>query len=62
MEGNKLHFQDPVPSTNIGCVGGFDQSAFMDRIRRADSYDVTNNQLRLKQGDQVLMVLSKNGQ
>jgi heat shock protein HslJ len=62
VNGNQLHFDDAVPSTNIQCMGGFDQSAFLDRLRRADSYDVVNNQIRIKQGDQVLMVLSKNNQ
>jgi heat shock protein HslJ len=62
VNGNQLHFEDATPSTNIQCMGGFDQSAFIDRLRRADSYDVVNNQIRIKQGDQVLMVLSKNSQ
>lgn len=62
VNGNSLHFQDPAPSTNIACTGGFDQAAFIDRLHRADSYDMVNNQIRLKQGDQVLMVFSKNGQ
>ena len=59
VDGNQLHFENSVPVANIQCIGGFDQSAFLDRLRRADSYDVTNNQLRLKQGSQVLMVFDK---
>jgi heat shock protein HslJ len=62
VDGNKIHFAETVPSTNIACTGGFDQAAYMDKLRRADNYDVVNNQLRLKQGDQVLMVLAKNAQ
>ncbi len=61
MEGNTLHFQDALPSTNIQCIGGYDQTAFLDRLRRANSYDISNNQLRLKEGEQVLMVLTKAG-
>jgi hypothetical protein len=57
----QLTFQDAVPVANMQCIGGFDQSAFTDRLRRADSYDVVNNQLRLKQGGQVLMVFDKGG-
>jgi len=60
VDGNQLHFENSVPVANIQCIGGFDQSAFLDRLRRADSYDVTNNQLRLKQGGQVLLVFDKN--
>lgn len=62
VNGNSLHFQDAFPSTNIECTGGFDQAAFIDRLHRADSYDMVNSQIRLKQGEQVLMVFSKNGQ
>ncbi|MBA4139966.1 MAG: META domain-containing protein, partial [Segetibacter sp.] len=60
-EGSQLTFGDAVPVANLQCIGGFDQSAFMDRLRRADSYEVANNQLRLKQGGQVLMVFEKSG-
>ncbi|MCW3080577.1 META domain-containing protein [Segetibacter sp.] len=60
VNGSQLHFDETTPSTNVECIGGFDQAAFMDRLRRADSYDVTNNQFRIKQGDQVLMIFSKN--
>ena len=62
VNGNQLSFEDAVPATGIGCTGGFDQSAFLDRLRRANSYDVVGNQLRIKQGEQVLMVLAKNSQ
>ena len=60
VNGSSLHFQEATPSSNVECIGGFDQSAFLDKLRRADSYDVVNNQFRLKQGDQVLMIFSKN--
>jgi heat shock protein HslJ len=60
VNGSSLHFDEStIPSTNVECIGGFDQSAFLDRLRRADSYDVLNNQFRLKQGDQVLMIFEK---
>ncbi len=60
-EGAQLSFQDAVPVANLQCIGGFDQSAYTDRLKRADSYEVVNNQLRLKQGSQVLMVFDKSG-
>jgi collagen type VII alpha len=60
VNGSALHFEEATPSSNIECIGGFDQSAFVDRLRRADSYDVVNNQFRLKQGEQVLMTFAKN--
>jgi len=59
VNGSSLHFDETTPSTNVECIGGFDQAAFLDRLRRADSYDVVNNQFRIKQGEQVLMVFSK---
>ncbi|MGI8637152.1 MAG: META domain-containing protein [Segetibacter sp.] len=60
VNGSALHFEEANPSTNVECIGGFDQSAFVDRLRRADSYDVVNNQFRLKKGEQVLMTFAKN--
>jgi len=60
VNGSSLHFEEANPSSNVECIGGFDQSAFVDRLRRADSYDVVNNQFRLKQGEQVLMTFAKN--
>lgn len=62
VNGSSLQFTQATPSSNIQCLAGFDQSAFLDRLSRADNYDVVNNQLRLKQGDQVLMVFAKQGQ
>jgi len=59
VNGSQLHFNEMTPATNIQCTGGFDQAAFLDRLRRVDSYEVTNNQLRLKQGSQVLFVFAK---
>jgi len=59
VNGTSLKFEEASPLTNVECIGGFDQSAFIDRLRRADSYDVVDNQFRLKQGDQVLMVFAK---
>lgn len=61
VDGNRLHFVQATPATNIQCIGGFDQSAFLDRLSRADNYDMVNNQIRLKQGEQVLMVFGKSG-
>jgi heat shock protein HslJ len=59
ISGNSLRFQNLMPQSNIARTGGFDQTAFLDRLSRADSYDMVNNQIRLKQGDQVLMVLTR---
>jgi heat shock protein HslJ len=62
VSGTQLHFDDVVPSTNIAATGGFSQAAFMERLGRVDSYDITNGQLRLKQGNEVLFVLAKSAQ
>jgi heat shock protein HslJ len=60
VDGTQLHFDQTVPSTNMSATGGFSQDAFMERLGRVDSYDITDGQLRLKQGNQVLFVLAKN--
>lgn len=60
VNGTQLHFDETVPSTNMSLNGGFSQAAFMERLARVDSYDITDGQLRLKQGNEVLFVLAKN--
>jgi heat shock protein HslJ len=62
VDGTQLHFDETVPSTNMSATGGFSQAAFMERLGRVDSYDITDGQLRLKQGNEVLFVLAKNAQ
>ena len=59
MNGNKLRFIQAAPVYNIQCIGGFDQAGFIDRLSRADNYDMVNNQIRFKQGEQVLMVFGR---
>jgi heat shock protein HslJ len=59
VDGTSLKFKEANPLSNVECIGGFDQSSFVDRLRREDSYDVVDNQFRLKQGEQVLMVFAK---
>jgi heat shock protein HslJ len=59
VNGPSVKFEQANTNTNVECIGGFDQSAFIERLKRADSYDVVNNQFRLKQGDQVLMIFAK---
>jgi heat shock protein HslJ len=62
VDGTQLHFDQAIPSTNMSATGGFSQAAFMERLGRVDSYDITDGQLRLKQGNDVLFVLAKNAQ
>jgi len=62
VDGTQLHFDQTMPSTNMSAMGGFSQAAFMERLGRVDSYDITDGQLRLKQGNEVLFVLAKNAQ
>jgi heat shock protein HslJ len=61
VDGNRLTFENAMPATNFGCTGGFDQDGFMDRLRRADSYEVSGEQLHIKQGSEILFVLAKSG-
>jgi heat shock protein HslJ len=60
VNGTQLKFDQLTPSTNMPAMGGFSQAAFMERLGRVDSYDITDGQLRLKQGSEVLFVLGKN--
>jgi heat shock protein HslJ len=57
--GNSIKFNNPNPSTAMACSGGFDEAAFLDRLRRVDSYAIVADQLQLKQGNQVLLSFSR---
>jgi heat shock protein HslJ len=59
VDGDRLRFDNTTPATAIECSGGFDQQAFIDRLKRVNSYEMVNNEMRLKDGNEVLLVLAK---
>lgn len=59
VSGDRLRFDNSTPATAINCSGGFDQQAFLERLKRVNSYEIINNEMRLKDGNEVLMVLAR---
>jgi heat shock protein HslJ len=59
VSGNNIRFLNLAPSTAIECMGGFDQSALLDLLRRVDSYAYVGEELQLMQGNEVLLTLKK---
>lgn len=60
VSGTSLQFLNTTPSTNIDCMGGFDQNVFLDILRRVDSYAYVGDELQLLQGNQVLLRFKRN--
>jgi len=58
---NSIHFDNTNPSTAIPCVGGEDEQAFLSALQRVNAYSVSNGQLQLMDGSNVVMTFSKNG-
>jgi len=58
---NSIHFDNTNPATAIPCVGGEDEQAFLSALQRVNAYSVSNGQLQLMDGNNVVMTFSKNG-
>jgi heat shock protein HslJ len=56
---NSISFQNVNPSTKMVCIGGYDENAFMNLLRRVNSFRSTNSQLELMDGNDVILVFSK---
>jgi len=58
--GNAIHFDNTNPSTAIPCAGGNDEQSFLSALQRVNAYSVSNGQLQLMDGNNVVMTFSKN--
>ncbi|HMC98623.1 MAG TPA: META domain-containing protein, partial [Ferruginibacter sp.] len=58
--GNSIHFDNTNPATAIPCAGGNDEQAFLSALQRVNAYSVSNGQLQLMDGNNVVMTFSKN--
>jgi heat shock protein HslJ len=56
---NSISFQGTNASTRMACIGSYDENAFMNLLKRVNSFRSTNNQLELLDGSTVLLVFSR---
>ncbi|MDB5247377.1 MAG: hypothetical protein JWQ40_1771 [Segetibacter sp.] len=56
---NSISLQNATASTKMVCIGDYDEAAFLNTLRRVNSFKGTNDQLQLMEGDSVLLVFSK---
>ena len=56
--GKMLQFDDNMIMTKMACPG-YDESVFMDALRKVNQYQINNDQLNLMQNGNVLMSLAK---
>jgi len=57
---NSIHFDNSNPATAIPCMGGNDEQAFINALQRVNAYSISNGQLQLMDGNNVVMTFSKN--
>jgi len=57
---NSIHFDNSNPATAIPCAGGNDEQAFINALQRVNAYSISNGQLQLMDGNNVVMTFSKN--
>jgi heat shock protein HslJ len=53
-----LQFRDNMIMTKMACPG-YDETIFMDALRKVNSYQLSNDQLSLMHDDTVLMIFAK---
>ena len=56
---NSISFQNVNPSTKMACIGDYDEAAFMNQLRRVNSFRAAGGKLELMNGSDVLLVFSK---
>jgi heat shock protein HslJ len=56
---SSISFQNVNPSTKMVCIGNYDENAFMNLLRRVNSFKSTGDQIQLMDGNDVLLVFSK---
>jgi heat shock protein HslJ len=56
---NSISFQNVNPSTKMVCIGSYDENAFMNLLRRVNSFRSTGGRIELMNGNDVLLVFSR---
>lgn len=59
MRGTSISFQNASPSTKMACIGEYDESAFLNTLRRVNTFRSTGGKLELMDGNDVVMVFSR---
>lgn len=54
-----INLQSAAASTKMVCLGDYDETAFLNTLRRVSSFKAVNGRLRLLEGNNVLLVFSK---
>lgn len=57
-----INLQSAAASTKMVCLGDYDETAFLNTLRRVNSFKAVNGRLRLLEGNNVLLVFSKKQQ
>lgn len=54
-----ISLKGAAASTKMVCLGDYDETAFLNTLRRVNSFKAVNGRLQLSEGDKVLLVFSK---
>jgi heat shock protein HslJ len=59
ISGNKINLASENPSTKMVCIGDYDESDFLSKLKRVRSFTATGNRLELKGNGVDLIFLRK---
>lgn len=54
-----ISLQSTAASTKMVCIGDYDEEAFLQALKRVNSFKAVNGQLELLEGNKVLLVFSR---
>lgn len=56
---DSISLQSAAASTKMVCLGDYDEDAFLNTLRRVNTFKAENGKLELLEGDKVILVFSK---
>jgi heat shock protein HslJ len=56
---NSISFQNAAASTKMACIGDYDENAFLEALRKVNSFRVNNGRLELMDGTNVVLAFNK---
>lgn len=59
LSGNKIVLLDGAASTKMVCMGDYDESAFLNSLKRVNAYRSNNGQLELLDGNDIVLVFGR---
>jgi len=59
LKDKKISLNTVAPSTQLPCLGRYDEKEFLNKLKKVNTYKTSNGQLQLMHNDEVLLTFSK---